>query len=104
MASVIDEDVCSVTKTIDPFDILNYLKNGQYPEKVVEPYQKSNFRTQCKPYFVRDDKLYYKKKLKRLGEVIVVEVITDNHKIDSLIKMAHEGADTSEEAVGVHFF
>lgn len=33
--------------------------------------------------------------------VIAVEPITDNCKTNSLIRLAHEGSDTSEEAIGI---
>lgn len=86
---------------ITPLDIQRFLITGAIPEKCTKSYQSRNFKRQCKLYVIRDNKLFYRKCDRLRGTEKLIEIVHDDNKIQKLMGVAHKGADTSKQAIGM---
>ena len=48
-------------------DIFNYLSLKEYPSEINGNGPKANFRRQCKPFTIEDQKLYHTGKLRKVS-------------------------------------
>lgn len=70
--------------------VMDYLEYKVYPASIPDKGSRANFRRCCRPFILKDGVLYYQKTMAKV-------IITPEERTQ-IIKLVHDGADSSLEA------